>query len=123
MSPCLKAPIFCSAAIYERSRSSLSRVSRRRASVLCALLIATAGVDFCLWTMADDSFSASELRNRYSNKPSAQRLDDNQLSASQLRARHEIANRQFNQSDGIPTVAIVGGVIALIVVAYFALGG
>ena len=73
--------------------------------------------------MSDDSFSASELRNRYSNKPSAQRLDDNQLSASQLRARHEIANRQFNQSDGIPTIALVGGVVVLVLVAYFVLGG
>jgi hypothetical protein len=37
----------------------------------------------------DDSFSASELRNRYGRGGSAR---DSELSASQLRSRYEIEN-------------------------------
>ena len=65
--------------------------------------------------------SAGELRQRYSNKPSAQRLDDSQLSASQLRARHEVENRQFKEG-GSSTMIIVGVVIAALVVGFVLFG-
>ena len=74
--------------------------------------------------MADDGYTASELRQRYSNKPSSQRLDDSQLSASQLRARHAVQNREFGKDEGMPTAAIVGIVaVVLVVAAFFVLNG
>eukprot|EP00937_MAST-01D_sp_MAST-1D-sp2_P005670 g5670.t1 len=72
--------------------------------------------------MADDGFSASQLRQRYSNKPSAERLDDNQLSASQLRARHEVQGRKFDD-EGPNMMLIVGGVVVVLVVVYISLQG
>eukprot|EP00499_Haloplacidia_sp_CaronLabIsolate_P006190 CAMPEP_0196780692 /NCGR_PEP_ID=MMETSP1104-20130614/8441_1 /TAXON_ID=33652 /ORGANISM="Cafeteria sp., Strain Caron Lab Isolate" /LENGTH=75 /DNA_ID=CAMNT_0042150907 /DNA_START=15 /DNA_END=242 /DNA_ORIENTATION=+ len=47
--------------------------------------------------MSDDGFSASQLRQRYHKGGS---LDDSQLSASQLRARHGIPSNSAEFSTG-----------------------
>ena len=44
--------------------------------------------------MADDSYSASQLRRRYTKGGSAR---DSELSASQLRSRYEIDNSKFGK--------------------------
>eukprot|EP00602_Paraphysomonas_sp_CaronLab_P001018 CAMPEP_0185034150 /NCGR_PEP_ID=MMETSP1103-20130426/23769_1 /TAXON_ID=36769 /ORGANISM="Paraphysomonas bandaiensis, Strain Caron Lab Isolate" /LENGTH=77 /DNA_ID=CAMNT_0027570691 /DNA_START=1 /DNA_END=234 /DNA_ORIENTATION=+ len=71
--------------------------------------------------MADSSLSASELRQRYHRGGTA---NDDELNASQLRARHGIMSNKKNfstssNSNGVPIVAIVGIILAAIGVAYF----
>ncbi|CEM38406.1 unnamed protein product [Vitrella brassicaformis CCMP3155] len=62
--------------------------------------------------MADDGLSASELRRRYGPGGSA---PDSELSAAQLRARHNVQNREFRADDGGGVLMYVVAGIALIV--------
>ena len=75
--------------------------------------------------MSDSSMSASELRRRYG---AGGELPDNELTASQLRARHAIRSNQKDFSTSTNAVASNGngGVligIILLVISLAAFGG
>ena len=76
--------------------------------------------------MSDSGYSAGELRQRYHKGGS---VPDSELSSSQLRARHGVANNasDFSTSQGGggggPPVVIIGVVVLVVVgvVAFFAM--
>mmetsp|Transcript_25592 Transcript_25592/g.64454 ORF Transcript_25592/g.64454 Transcript_25592/m.64454 type:complete len:80 (-) Transcript_25592:143-382(-) len=66
--------------------------------------------------MGDDSSSASELRNRFHQGGS---MKDDQLSASQLRARHGVqggTGADKGGGDGVTTILVTVIVVVLVVV-------
>ena len=61
--------------------------------------------------MADDGYSAGELRRRYGpggSKP------DSELSAAQLRARHNVESRNFEGGGGVNPIVICVVVLAVV---------
>lgn len=75
----------------------------------------------------DDSFSASQLRQRYlrgqGNKNSKEMLRDSELSASQVRARYGIQNHAHDESEEklvsllFSSPVILGPAVVLLILA------
>lgn len=66
--------------------------------------------------MADDGNSASELRRRYGPGGTT---GDSSLSASQLRARHNISNRDFEAGGGNNLIWIVAVAVIVLLGAFY----